>query len=409
MTIAINKPQNMHCYPMYSYSEADEYVQTGRQKWNKSKAVIPVDVETRVQLYKQPLEDFPSMYTLLPETFPNRKPMLTLTLPLAPTASGLVLLTQYPDFQKMFTSVKSPLSRVYEVQLEDRLTGLEKEMFGMLRGEVKPSVKKIVDAPKFEIIDEGLRLVRITLTDYKPDNIEQMLLSIRHVPTRVTRTAIGNLTLEDLQLEEGAFQEMEQEHIDKILDYKRELLRRRKVLEAPHVEKKLQEKKKREEMIDKFDEEMFDKLMENAMIEEERSVDIELYGSTDIPEPSWTEEELAIGQVLEQQAVELGIDKEMEKLYEDTDEEPSIDITDKQWKRAELDAQNPNMSRKEITAARKREEDLKRKLLANPITKPVATTSVLIGPRGAVDSRLKELFENDRNPNQKRIVIPKKK
>src|SRR3989338_7446590 len=158
MSVAINKPPNMHCYPMYNYSQADEYVQTGRQKWNKSKALIPIDVETRVQLYKQPLEDFPSMYTLLPETFPNRKPMLTLPLPLAPTASGLVFLTQYPHFHKMFTSVKSPLSRVYEVQLEDRLTGLEKERCGMLRGENKPSVKKSVDAPKVEVIDEGLRM-----------------------------------------------------------------------------------------------------------------------------------------------------------------------------------------------------------------------------------------------------------
>lgn len=96
---------------------------------------------------------------------------------------------------KRLSSVRTPLKRVYEVQVRQSYTGLENEALQMFRSGIKGSVESVIPQPRFNIVDEQNRIAHIVLYDYRPDNIFDMLVAMRHEPERITRIGLGNLLL----------------------------------------------------------------------------------------------------------------------------------------------------------------------------------------------------------------------
>jgi 16S rRNA U516 pseudouridylate synthase RsuA-like enzyme len=398
LSIALYKPPNMHCFPVYKYNRDLDDTKSSISQNTTTQALTATNTEDKIELFRRPLDDFPSMFELLPETFPNRRPEMRVINPLTPTASGLVLLTQYDNFYKMFISVRTPLPRVYEVQVEDKLTGLEPEMFKMLRGEVKPSVKAIIDAPRFEIIDEGMRTVRITLSDYKPDNVEQMLLSIRHIPVRIKRISIGNLSLDDLDLKEGYWREMEQEHVDKIMDCKREIVRRRNEVNGAQIAHKKLMKEQRNNILEKFDDfNLMDRMIERQMIEQERELN-DIFGIETDKLPI-SKEEKQIHEELQRFATKYKVEEFLDML--DNNFHISKEMLDQGDEIEKLKASN---DRKQVVEARKKQQLFKQKLQQIGHA-PYMKQEAIVGPRGIVDDRLLQLFD-DNAP--KKIAAPKK-
>ncbi|KAL9650884.1 hypothetical protein ABK040_016822 [Willaertia magna] len=225
--------------------------------------------EEEIEEYENEMEDeseIPtvtySIFDILPKEYPFRRPMLHSILPLPDDISGLTILTQSYNTVKSFNSVRAPSKRVYRIQTRDRFTGLEEEALLHLRSGIKKSVKKVINAPEFIVVDEKQNIAEITLYDYRPDNISQMLTSIRHEPLDIRRIGLGGLSLDD-------FPELKQPEVDpdsgriilsdkykywidlnekqstKLLSSKKEVVERIKIEDEEN-------KKKRREKIDAF-------------------------------------------------------------------------------------------------------------------------------------------------------------
>jgi hypothetical protein len=135
--------------------------------------------------------------TNFPDTFAYRRPVFSNLVPLQKDMSGMTIFTQDELFFKRSVSVNHPLKRVYEFEVRDPLSGLEGDAITLMRSKIKDSLKPYISPPIFEKISE--KKGRLTIFDYRPDNIDAMLLALRHDPVSIKRVAMGEVKLEGLK------------------------------------------------------------------------------------------------------------------------------------------------------------------------------------------------------------------
>ncbi|KAL0482719.1 RNA pseudouridine synthase [Acrasis kona] len=371
-----------------------------------------ITVENRIDLYRKKVEEFPLMWELFPEQFPFRRPILSVATPLSHTASGLMILTQYKQFKNLLQSVRTPIKRVYEVEVEEKFTGLEPDMFQVLRGDVKRSVNRLLDPPKFEIINETGHMARITLNDYKPDNIEQMMLSIRHVPVKIHRTQIGNLSIDDLGLESGQWSAMDQSHIDSILDQKRELVKRRERLEKDNKNRLHMKAKKEREALKRLEDfeftyKIFEHNYETLIYEaiKEKYPDgneLESYAPTPLTLSPEEKRDLDIIDNSRKDEYDEFYDEYFLRGLNDLDDVPGAvheELTEELKQLEDI----PNKNRRQLHAVKTREDKLMKAL--NATKGPIRTTEMLVGPSGKiVDSEIAKLYSSKKSDTRQKTL-----
>jgi len=140
------------------------------------------------------------IYDLLPASFLRRNPLLVSAGRLDKWASGLLVLSQDGDIIQRLTSPKrkaGSLGKVYEVQLQQPLTGQEEVAFAsgelMLRSETLPC-----KPAGFEVIDAENRLVRITLYEGRYHQLRRMLAALGNRAVTIHRVQTGPLRLGEL-------------------------------------------------------------------------------------------------------------------------------------------------------------------------------------------------------------------
>jgi 16S rRNA pseudouridine516 synthase len=140
------------------------------------------------------------IYDLLPASFLRRNPLLVSAGRLDKWASGLLILSQEGDIIQRLTSPKrkaGSFGKVYEVQLQKDLTGMEESTFAsgdiMLRSETTPC-----KPAGFQVIDPVNKLVRITLFEGRYHQLRRMLASIGNRAVTIHRIQTGPLQLGDL-------------------------------------------------------------------------------------------------------------------------------------------------------------------------------------------------------------------
>lgn len=140
------------------------------------------------------------IYDLLPASFLRRNPLVVSAGRLDKWASGLLVLSQEGDIIQRLTSPQrkaGALGKIYEVQLQNPLTGQEETAFAsgdlMLRSETKPC-----RPAGFEIIDKEQRLVRITLYEGRYHQLRRMLAVLGNRAVTIHRVQTGPLRLGEL-------------------------------------------------------------------------------------------------------------------------------------------------------------------------------------------------------------------
>lgn len=147
------------------------------------------------------------IYDLLPASFLRRNPLVVSAGRLDKWASGLLVLSQDGDLVQRLTSPKrkaGSLGKVYEVQLQQPLTGQEESAFAsgelMLRSETLPC-----KPAGFEVIDPETRLVRITLYEGRYHQLRRMLAALGNRAVTIHRIQTGPLRLGDLPVRTPVF------------------------------------------------------------------------------------------------------------------------------------------------------------------------------------------------------------
>lgn len=144
-----------------------------------------------IRLQNEGFEEIAHIYnTILPEEFEFRRPSFVELFPLDPDQSGLQIITQKPFIIKKASQTILPLKRTYIFELEDKLTGLEIDAFEFFKCD-NNSIP--IPKPIFEQISE--KIGKITFFDSKPDNLREILLSIRHKPIYIQRVAFGGISI----------------------------------------------------------------------------------------------------------------------------------------------------------------------------------------------------------------------
>ncbi|KAG2370758.1 hypothetical protein C9374_014252 [Naegleria lovaniensis] len=142
-------------------------------------------------------EQIYSILDLLPKEYPLRKPEFQSILPLPDEIGGLTIITQLHSVAKAFRSVRAPCRRVYRIQTRDGFTGLEDEALLHFRSDIKDSIKRVINPPEFFVVDEKKHIAEISLYDYKPDKIREMMKAIRHELLSVKRIGLGGILLDE--------------------------------------------------------------------------------------------------------------------------------------------------------------------------------------------------------------------
>jgi 16S rRNA U516 pseudouridylate synthase RsuA-like enzyme len=134
--------------------------------------------------------------------------------PLPKELSGLVVYTQFQDIFQRSTSVNFPIRRVYKIEVEEEFTGKEIEAINLLRGDLKPRLETIIKERELSL-GESAKNAILTIYDYKPDKVYQMLVALRHDPKMILRTHLGELELGDLK--PGEWKELSEQDVQNLM------------------------------------------------------------------------------------------------------------------------------------------------------------------------------------------------
>ena len=217
LIIAFDKPAGWMSEGLGSFYNFKHFVYHQKMKKNFSMSELDEQHEQKVQIIEDeendeeedideanslneeaPLTLSYSVLDLLPKEYPLRRPGFHTIQPLSDDIGGLTIITQLYTLAKAFRSVRAPCKRVYRIQTRDKFTGLEDEAVLHFRSDIKDRLKRIINPPEFTVVDEKNNIADITIYDYKPDKIYEMLTAIRHQPLSIKRIGLGGLHLVDL-------------------------------------------------------------------------------------------------------------------------------------------------------------------------------------------------------------------
>ncbi len=135
------------------------------------------------------------IYELLPERCLVRSPVMAPIGRLDRETSGLLLLTDDGPVNHRISSPRTHLTKVYEAELANDLTGNEASQFAsgtiVLESETEP-----LEPARLEVIDN--RHVRVTLTEGRYHQVRRMFAAVGNHVVSLHRAAIGDLQLGDL-------------------------------------------------------------------------------------------------------------------------------------------------------------------------------------------------------------------
>jgi 16S rRNA pseudouridine516 synthase len=137
----------------------------------------------------------PTIYELLPERWGKRNPSVTSVGRLDKDTSGILLITDRGDLVQRWTSPKSTVEKVYEVEvdhpLEERLVDVFASGTLMLRSEEAPCLPA-----KFEMVN-ALH-ARLTLTEGRYHQVRRMFASQGWEVVKLHRSQFEEFDLEGL-------------------------------------------------------------------------------------------------------------------------------------------------------------------------------------------------------------------
>jgi 16S rRNA pseudouridine516 synthase len=135
------------------------------------------------------------IYDLLPKSWSKRNPPVTSIGRLDKDTSGLLLITDQGGLVQRYTSPKSDIAKVYEVEvdkpLEDKLIDVFAEGTLLLESESKPCLPAAL-----EIVSE--RQARLTITEGRYHQVRRMFASQGWFVEKLHRTQFGEHHLGDL-------------------------------------------------------------------------------------------------------------------------------------------------------------------------------------------------------------------
>src|SRR5690606_16385561 len=136
------------------------------------------------------------VYDLLPPRFALRAPALSTVGRLDRDTSGLLLMTDDGQLLHRIISPKSKLAKVYEATLAQPLRGDEAAVFGsgtlMLESETTPLLPA-----ELEVVSPTQ--ARLTLHEGRYHQVRRMFAAVGNHVEALHRSAVGGLTLGDLQ------------------------------------------------------------------------------------------------------------------------------------------------------------------------------------------------------------------
>ncbi len=144
----------------------------------------------------------PTIYELLPARWLRRNPPVTSVGRLDKDTSGLILITDRGELVQKWTSPKSDIEKVYEVEVDKVLSPSLIEIFAsgtvLLRGEEKPCLPA-----RLEIIDDVH--ARLTITEGRYHQVRRMFASQGWHVEKLHRARFGAYELGDLKSGEWCF------------------------------------------------------------------------------------------------------------------------------------------------------------------------------------------------------------
>jgi len=143
------------------------------------------------------------IYADFPDRWIDRKPPLSAVGRLDKETSGLLIVTDDGNLNHQLTSPKKHISKTYAVTLDRPLQGNEVEIFAsgtlLLEGDDKPCLPA-------ELVLRGEREATVVLHEGRYHQVRRMFAAVGNHVTALTRTHIGQLSLESCQLSEGDYQ-----------------------------------------------------------------------------------------------------------------------------------------------------------------------------------------------------------
>lgn len=140
------------------------------------------------------------IYDLLPFQWRHRTPAASSVGRLDKETTGLLLVTDDGTFIHRMTSPRHHVPKIYEAVTEQDIPAEAVALFAAgtltLDGEYAPCAPA-----QLEILSP--RRARLTLTEGKYHQVRRMLAAVGAPVTELSRTAIGRLTLDDLELAPG--------------------------------------------------------------------------------------------------------------------------------------------------------------------------------------------------------------
>jgi len=152
------------------------------------------------------------IYELLPERWTRRRPVVTSVGRLDADTSGLLILTDNGQIVHRLTSPKYKIEKVYEVTLENELSGNEAEIFAsgtlLLQDETKPLLPA-----KLEVVSE--KQATLILMEGRYHQVKRMFESVGNRVVKLHRPRLGPFTLDGLEV--GAYRHLLGEEISRFL------------------------------------------------------------------------------------------------------------------------------------------------------------------------------------------------
>jgi 16S rRNA pseudouridine516 synthase len=140
-------------------------------------------------------EEGPNIYDLLPDRWTNRNPPATSVGRLDKDTSGILLITDRGDLVQRWTSPKSEVEKVYEVEVDKPLDQYLIQIFAsgtlMLRSETTPCLPA-----ELEIVD-ALH-AKLTLSEGRYHQVRRMFASQGWNVVDLHRSRFGDFVLDDL-------------------------------------------------------------------------------------------------------------------------------------------------------------------------------------------------------------------
>lgn len=152
------------------------------------------------------------IYADFPERWSDRKPPLSSVGRLDKETSGLLILTDDGHLNHHLTSPKHHISKTYAVRLDSPLSGSEQEIFTsgrlMLEGDEKPCLPA-------EMTFSGEKEALLVLHEGRYHQVRRMFAAVGNHVITLTRTHIGALSLDEVNLAPGAYRSIEPEMLIK--------------------------------------------------------------------------------------------------------------------------------------------------------------------------------------------------